>query len=660
MKRIIILTAGFGDGHNTAAAGLKEALTPLTGVAQVEVVDILEQAYGRANALARHTHYRVVQYAPVIWGGLYHTLDRSAQWTLKGTWLSRASERLAELFKRTKPECVLATYPVYGALVRSLYPEPVERPFRFGLVITDSLTVNSAWTVAGADFFCVPNDETAEVLSERGVERRRILVSGFPVSPRFVELSGSTFDWETGQAFRVLYVLNHGTRKAMKTVRRLLEIPGVRLTVVAGRNWRIESKLRALAPTHPDGRLAVLGWTTRMPELMLQSHLVITKAGGATLQEALAAGKPVIVSQVVPGQEVGNAQLVEESGLGAVARRPKDVARWTRQARKRRGWMYRRWRQNVERHRRPGAAEMIARFVLAGSNETRRSVAVCRARQRRIGVIAARRGPGRGIDTLPGMLGDFHVHSRYSGGRLSIAELVDLYGRHRFGVLCITDTVANPESFLGRRSIRRGLAMDPEDLAGYFECLEREGLRAWKRYGMILLPGLEIDGRPLGLQSPTRLLAVGLRKPLETGESLAATVELVRAQGALVVGSWCHESRGWTRAQLVPDRDEPPFDAWEIGGRRSLVPGPGWERLPCIAGSNFHMPEDIRSWKTVLYCERGCSAVLEMIRQRRHLGLVYYNGAGPENVGPVPRRFRKPERRLSECCARNGTAVASL
>ena len=52
---------------------------------------------------------------------------------------------------------------------------------------------------------------------------------------------------------------------------------------------------------------------------MLESHLLISKAGGATVQETIAAKCPMIISQIVPGQEEGNARLIEETRSGAVA-----------------------------------------------------------------------------------------------------------------------------------------------------------------------------------------------------------------------------------------------------------------------------------------------------------------------------------------------------
>jgi len=72
--------------------------------------------------------------------------------------------------------------------------------------------------------------------------------------------------------------------------------------VTVGRHSELKEKLAKRARKY-DGRLHLLGWTNQMPELMMRSHLVIGKAGGATVQEAIAARCPLIINQVIPGQE---------------------------------------------------------------------------------------------------------------------------------------------------------------------------------------------------------------------------------------------------------------------------------------------------------------------------------------------------------------------
>ena len=74
----------------------------------------------------------------------------------------------------------------------------------------------------------------------------------------------------------------------------------------------------------------VLGFVDTMAELMGASHLVVAKAGGLTISEALARGLPLILYHVIPGQEAFNARHVAQRGAAVIAPRPGDVARAVR------------------------------------------------------------------------------------------------------------------------------------------------------------------------------------------------------------------------------------------------------------------------------------------------------------------------------------------
>ena len=75
MKKILILTAGFGDGHNAAARSLRDAIELLDEDARAEVLDLFADSYGLFNTLARNTYLGVVQYAPKLWGGIFSLLE---------------------------------------------------------------------------------------------------------------------------------------------------------------------------------------------------------------------------------------------------------------------------------------------------------------------------------------------------------------------------------------------------------------------------------------------------------------------------------------------------------------------------------------------------------------------------------------------------------
>jgi len=61
MKKVLILTAGFGEGHNAAARNLRDALEFTSDEAQVEVLDLFESTYGSMNTLARSVRLKLIQ-----------------------------------------------------------------------------------------------------------------------------------------------------------------------------------------------------------------------------------------------------------------------------------------------------------------------------------------------------------------------------------------------------------------------------------------------------------------------------------------------------------------------------------------------------------------------------------------------------------------------
>jgi processive 1,2-diacylglycerol beta-glucosyltransferase len=73
--------------------------------------------------------------------------------------------------------------------------------------------------------------------------------------------------------------------------------------------------------------MRVFGFVDTMAELMASSDLIVSKAGGLTVSEALGLGVPLVLYHVIPGQERLNADYVVRHGAGLVASGPSEVAR---------------------------------------------------------------------------------------------------------------------------------------------------------------------------------------------------------------------------------------------------------------------------------------------------------------------------------------------
>ncbi len=629
MKKVLILTAGYGEGHNAAARNLRDSLELVSDEARVEVLDLFESSYGSFNAVVKNAYQGMVQYAPKFWGGLYSFLDNSTRVEKGLPGFARLKNALGDILHETQPDCVVSTFPLYAHIIQELYRDHSERPFRFITVVTDSITVNSSWFRAPSDYYCVPNEASGAVLKKAGVPEAKIKTLGFPVSHMFSEPSATPLNTPTfGEQRRILYIINTGKKKAGKVIDRLLDIPDVHLTITVGRDAELKMKLMERTHEHAN-RVRILGWTNQMPHLMRNSHLVIGKAGGASVQEAIAACCPMIVNQVIPGQEEGNARLISEYGLGAVAERNREVPELVKEAFAHKARIWHEWRHNLAKISKPDAAVRLSELVLAeceATDPTRNQVKLFApaAEPSRQAPIATHRQA-----ELRMLLCDFHIHTNYSDGKLSVPEVVDFYGRLGFDCICITDHLADPRRLIGKLARLSNMTVSENQLDEYFEVIERERRRAWRKYNMIVLTGIEFNKDGYTKKSSAHLLGIGLKAPIPSALDLPETIAHIHAQGGLAVASHPHIMKSeWGKDTLYlwenHEKFAPLIDAWEIANRNNIFDCVGMKRLPFLANSDFHKPKHIYSWKTLLYCEKSEDAIKECVRRNEHVSITLY------------------------------------
>ncbi|HZS17649.1 MAG TPA: glycosyltransferase [Candidatus Udaeobacter sp.] len=363
-KRILILTASFGEGHNSAARGIRDGLTRVAPEGtQVELHDLFAEAYGPLNELVRKIYLAVVNFAPRTWGAVYRWLDGKKDFDSDFARLLRLETHFETLLQRFRPDVIICTFPAYPNVFRRIQQRNLDwsKSCKIVVVVTDSITINATWYRCRADYFLVANEQSASVLQKAGVPSQQIKVFGFPVSPKFADSvrSNSVLPARNSER-RVLYMIHAATRGASELVHRLAEL-GVDLTVTIGRANTLKDEIEASA----QGKARVIGWTDELPHILQNSHLLIGKAGGATVQETIAAACPMIVNYVVAGQEEGNARLIVETRSGVIATSPRDVVAQIQRAFDDDAREWREWSTNISKLSRPRAALDTAEFLLS-------------------------------------------------------------------------------------------------------------------------------------------------------------------------------------------------------------------------------------------------------------------------------------------------------
>lgn len=363
MSKILILTAGYGEGHNSAARALKSAFDEHPDI-DAELVDLFALRAPRLNQLSRRGYLRLINSAPFVWSSFYRWLDRSTRAPLLMRTLASHRQMLGRIIAEKQPVAIISTYPVYGWLLNEL-----RRAGQFFCphftVVTDAITINSLWYRTPSTGWFVTDHTSAGFLRTQGIPAAKVFVSGFPVALNFADRPDELepTDPRTHPARKILFMINTGRAAALAITRELLQHREWDLTVTAGRDAALQQELIALAHGAP-ARCEVLGWTDRIPELLMTHHVIISKAGGATTQESINALCPMLISQVVPGQEEGNYELIRRHDAGALARTPAEIGAALEKLFANDAAQWRHWRKNLQSLARPAAARTIATEVL--------------------------------------------------------------------------------------------------------------------------------------------------------------------------------------------------------------------------------------------------------------------------------------------------------
>lgn len=216
------------------------------------------------------------------------------------------------------------------------------------------------------------------------------------------------------------------------------------------------------------------------------------------------------------------------------------------------------------------------------------------------------------------LLCELHAHTTWSDGALSLGALVDLYGSSGFDVLCVTDHSCRSDDPWVAPGDRGVHGANHDDYAAE---LELETVRARRQYDLLLLPGLELTWNDLDPFRAAHALALGLRTFVSMDDGLEAALATAREAGAAIVAAHpfaedADRSPSRTTRRFAHDRAtlEPLVDRYELFNRTHLF---GWveqARLPYVACGDFHRPEHLAGWKTLVPCAKDEQALVGYLR----------------------------------------------
>lgn len=330
--RIIVFSSVFGAGHIRSAEAIIESLQKLEPSVEILHLDFMSIVSKALNIFVRSSYLWTIKYMPALWGKFY---DRTAKISynslLQRFFNSLGQKDFAKFIDIEQPDLIVCTYPtITGILAQLKYNRAIKIPLIS--VVTD-YTVHSQWIHPSVDLYIVGSQEVYDGFVSRGIEPSRIYITGIPVKGKFERrLDRKDLLAKLNlPADRPTFLIMGGAFGILSKVRHICKILDnaefpIQSIVVCGENKKLYYSLNSLVRKGRN-QFVRFGFVDNIDELMTVADVLITKAGGLTVSEALAKCLPMVIFKPIPGQEEKNAIYIKNIGAGKVVNNQKELAK---------------------------------------------------------------------------------------------------------------------------------------------------------------------------------------------------------------------------------------------------------------------------------------------------------------------------------------------
>jgi processive 1,2-diacylglycerol beta-glucosyltransferase len=319
---VLILSSAIGSGHMRASAALVRGVALLDPERTCSIVDFPHEVSPGIEQLLRSAYLGSLKLWPAAYGRIYRSSGSARPGSYRN-YVERAGLRTLErLVSSTEARALVAPH-FYGAGVLGIYKE--RNPRAFAAVVLTDYVPHPIGVPPNLDLYVVADEAAAEVVARRGVPEEKIHPTGIPIDPLFEEPADPSgvrrdlLELEDDD-LPVVLVMGGGLGggELERAVSLLFEASAaMHLVVLCGSNDRSRERLERKAAR--EGRPATfLAFTDRVRDLMAGATALVTKPGGMSCTEALAAALPQVLYHPIPGQEEDNAAAMARYGAGVV------------------------------------------------------------------------------------------------------------------------------------------------------------------------------------------------------------------------------------------------------------------------------------------------------------------------------------------------------
>ncbi|MEO6054981.1 MAG: UDP-N-acetylglucosamine--LPS N-acetylglucosamine transferase, partial [Chthoniobacterales bacterium] len=111
MKRVLIVTASFGEGHNTAAKNIRDAIVSENPDCDVRISDLYAVTNPRLNRVMCAGYRVAINRATHLWHVVFKLFDQPGAIEKTLPLVAKMRDAFGRLAEEFKPHLVVSTYP---------------------------------------------------------------------------------------------------------------------------------------------------------------------------------------------------------------------------------------------------------------------------------------------------------------------------------------------------------------------------------------------------------------------------------------------------------------------------------------------------------------------------------------------------------------------
>jgi processive 1,2-diacylglycerol beta-glucosyltransferase len=334
MPRVIIFHISQFGGHSKAAQNIKEAILYRKDKVAVLNINGMGYFYPFWEKIVNFSYNTIINYFPSLWGKTYDR--RGLVKSLRGIRKiinRRAFNKLAHLVKDFHPHCFVATQAFPCGIVAD-FKQKYSLRLPLVAVVTDYYP-HRFWIHPFVDVYVVASKEAKEVLMREGIEEGKIKILGIPISINF---SDSYLREKIREEFgfidnlRTVLIMGGGSGIGpIKKISRHLDRLdcNFQMIVICGKNKKLYDWFKRKRKTFQKP-LFPFPYISFVQKIMDFSDIIITKAGGITVSEALSKELAIIIINPIPGQEERNVNYLLRKKTILRAENTRQVGRYVK------------------------------------------------------------------------------------------------------------------------------------------------------------------------------------------------------------------------------------------------------------------------------------------------------------------------------------------